>query len=347
MASPFSPPNGTTVLIPTFNEAATIEACLDALAAQDMGTDRLEVLVVDGGSTDGTVARARRFIGSQGPNAAFAAWRVIENDRRTRPANLNRGLKESSCPILCRVDARSRVPAHYVRTCSATLDSRLEVAVVGGRQRATSDGTAVGVGIARAVNNRWGMGGATYRRATLAGPADTVYLGAFRTDQVHAAGGWDEHLTVNEDYDLNRRMRRHGIIWFDPTLEVTYLPRSSLAALAAQYWDLGRGKARYLRRTGDRPQPRQLGAAAAVPTATGVGVAGVLNRRSRPYTLALGAALVAGVELFGADVPAGPPTAHVVSAAATVMIAEAWVAGLWAELLFPSRPAVAEVGIAD
>jgi succinoglycan biosynthesis protein ExoA len=336
-STPFSFPRAT-VLIPTFNEAANIEACLRAVAAQDVGPSCLEVLVVDGHSTDGTADIAQRFMDSRGQNGSFAAWRVVLNDRRSRPANLNRGLQDATCPILCRVDARSRVPPHYVRTCCAILEERPEVAVVGGRQRAAGDGTTVGLGIARAVNNRWGMGGATYRRATLPGPADTVYLGAFRTDQVRAARGWDEQLAVNEDFDLNRRMSSHGLIWFDPALEVTYLPRPSLAALATQYWAFGRGKARYLRRTGDQPQPRQLGAAAAVPIATGAGLAGTLGRRSRRYTLALGAAVVATVELLGTDRPAGPPAAHLVSAAATVIIAEAWVAGLWAELLFPSGP---------
>jgi succinoglycan biosynthesis protein ExoA len=335
-----------TVLVPVFNEASTIEDCLEALAAQDIGACSLQVLVVDGTSTDGTADIARRFVELRRADPRFDHWEVIVNEGRSRPANLNRGLQAAICPVVCRVDARSRVPAHYIRTCCTTLERRPEVVVVGGRQRAAGGATVTSLGIARAVNNRWGMGGAKYRRATIAGPVDTVYLGAFRTDQVRTAGGWDVELAVNEDFELNRRMRSQGLVWFDPTLEVTYLPRSSLGALATQYWLLGRGKARYLRRSGDRPQPRQLGAAAALPAAALASGIAMLNRRSRPYALVLGGTALAGVELLGAATPPGPPAVHVLSAAATVVMAGSWVAGMWAELLSASeaKPAAARAG---
>jgi GT2 family glycosyltransferase len=56
-------------------------------------------------------------------------------------------------------------------------------------------------------------------------------------------GGFDESLIRNQDYELNVRIRAAGeVVWFDPTLEVIYRPRSSLRGLASQYWQYGRWK---------------------------------------------------------------------------------------------------------
>ena len=149
---------------------------------------------------------------------------------------------------------------------------------MGGSQVAVprSDSTQ-DLGIARALNNKYGMGLSRYRRGARSGPSDTVYLGAFRTAELRRAGGWDERLATNQDFDLNRRMAEFGIVWFEAGLPVGYLPRASVAELFHQYHRFGRWKVRYWRTTGDRPQRRQL-ILLLGPPAMGVGVALVARR---------------------------------------------------------------------
>ena len=48
---------------------------------------------------------------------------------------------------------------------------------------------------------------------------------AFRTAELRAHGGWNEQLPTNQDFDLNRRMGAHGLVWFDARLVVGYEPR--------------------------------------------------------------------------------------------------------------------------
>ena len=75
------------------------------------------------------------------------------------------------------------------------LTTRPEVAVVGGAQIAIArDQRAISLGIARALNNRWSMGGSRYRRGVSSGESDTVYLGAFRRLELADEGGWNEEL---------------------------------------------------------------------------------------------------------------------------------------------------------
>lgn len=325
-----------TVLIPARNEARDIERCLAAVLAQDHPHDRLEVVVIDGGSDDGTADAATAAL-----THSDVAWKIVENPTGTTPSNLNAGLAVASGEVLCRVDARSIVPPHYVRRCAEVLDERSDVAVTGGAQVAVPrDRSARAVGIARALNNRFAMGGARYRAGARSGPSDTVYLGAFRTAAVRDAGGWDEYFETNQDYELNRRMGRRGLVWFDDRLEVGYLPRGSAAGLWRQYHRFGRWKVRYWRRTGDTPRRRQY-AVLAVGTlgpvaATGVLVSSWRRGRTTPVVaMGVGGGLL--VESIGANGPDGSVAARAWATAAIPAVAIGWISGVLRELVSPEQ----------
>lgn len=318
-----------TVIVPTRQEAADLEACLAAIAAQDHPVNRLEVIVVDGCSSDGTADIARRALGRWG----FAATAVLTNEGATASSNLNVGLQRASGEIVCRVDARTRIEPHYVRTCVDLLTRRPEVAVVGGAQVAVArDPTARAVGIARALNNRWSMGGSPYRRASVSGESDTVYLGAFRRSDLLDAGGWDERLVSNQDFDLNRRMAARGLVWFDASLRSGYLPRATLGALWQQYERFGKGKVRYWRTARQRPQVRQgvllagplVGAIVAVSLAAATSTPG----RSLLEISVLGLLGLLAVDLVGGPRPRWSGVAHLYAVAAIVVVAAAWWVGV-------------------
>ena len=339
-----SDPPTVTVVVPARNEAVDIGGCIEAIARQDYPARLIEVLVVDGGSTDGTGDRALQAIAEFGLQRAA----VIQNGRGTTPSNLNVGLGEAHGELLCRVDARTVIPPHYVRTCVEVLSHRPEVSVVGGAQRALPrDGTARSIGIARALNNRYGMGLSRYRRGSGSGATDTVYLGAFRTADLRAAGGWDERLPTNQDFDLNRRMAAKGVVWFEQSLACGYIPRPSLVRLWEQYVRFGRWKVHYWTITGDLPQPRQTALAGAPPVAGLGAVVWLCRRRSARHTAALtlvGATALMAVETVGADEPAGGIAAHVYGAAAMTVVAGGWLVGLWGAVLAMAPAAVARAG---
>lgn len=325
-----------TVLIPARQEERDIERCLRAVLAQDHPHDRMEVVLVDGGSTDRTVELASRLL-----ETGDVDWRIIENPVGTTPSNLNAGLAVASGEIVCRVDARSVVPAQYMRLCADVLATRPEVAVTGGAQVAVAlDESVTSVGIARALNNRYAMGGSRYRSGAPSGPSDTVYLGAFRTEQLRAAGGWDDRFETNQDYELNRRMARGGVIWFDDRLEVGYVPRQSISAVWRQYHRFGRWKARYWRSTGDSPLLRQkvlLAAPVCLVLLLGLPLLGRQRRVRRVAAVATAALAALGV-VEEAGAPADAPSACVrlTAIAGTATVGAAWWLGAVRELLLPS-----------
>lgn len=329
-----------TVVIPARDEASSISDCLAAVAAQDYPAELLEVLVVDGMSGDGTASEAAVAMARLGLQG-----RVLVNAAALTPSNLNAGLAEAGGEILCRVDARSLVPPNYVRRCVEILCSRPGVAVVGGAQVALAPHPGpTGRGIARALNNRWTMGLSRYRRGGRSGASDTVYLGAFRTDDLRRVGGWDVRLPTNQDFDLNRRLSSSGSVWFESSLEVGYQPRSSHRDLFRQYVRFGSWKVRYWRLTADRPRPRQVVLLAAPALLAPAGVVAVARNRSwgAPLALAL-AGLAVTLEARGAArPPARSPVDHLSALLAMGAVGGGWLAGAWSELvrtrLRPRRP---------
>lgn len=242
-----------SIIVPARNEAASISFALDAIAAQTYPRDLMEVVVVDGSSTDRTAAVAA----SELDHCGYARFAVLNNPIGSTPTNLNMGLDWSIGDIVVRVDARSAPPADYIeRLVDVMHDST--IAVCGGSQIASPRSErVVHQAIARALNNRLGMGGASYRRAGAAsGATDTAYLGVFRRSQLAETGGWNPDYPTNQDFELNQRMMQFGSVWFEAGLPVHYLPRSDLRSLVAQYHRFGRWKATYWS-NGNRPGKRQ------------------------------------------------------------------------------------------
>ena len=142
---------------------------------------------------------------------------------------------------------------------------------------------------------------------------DTVFPGVFRREALDAAGGFDESLLRNEDYELNWRLRaRGGTVWFDPALVVAYRPRGSLRAVARQYFDYGRWKRVVLGRHPRSLKLRQAAAPlllAALAASAALAVAGGLAGGAGPGTLLMGAAAVCpagyGLLLIGASAAIG------------------------------------------
>lgn len=171
---------------------------------------------------------------------------AVPNPQGRTPTGLNRAIARSAGDVVVRVDARSIIPEDYVARVVEVL-AKTGADNVGGMQVPVGR-TLSERAIAAAMRSRAGAGGARYRVGGEAGPTDTVYLGAFRRETLERLGGFDERYERHQDYELNQRVRdQGGVVWFDPELRVEYRPRSSLKALARQYYDFGKWKRRFAR----------------------------------------------------------------------------------------------------
>lgn len=232
-----------SIIIPCYNEQATIGALLAAIQGQSYPADRLEIVIADGLSEDGTRAEVARF---QSDHPSVRA-KVVDNHKRTIPSGLNQAIRESSGQILVRLDAHSIPIPEYVERCVQALETGRGANVGGVWQIVPGGKGALAAAIAAAAAHPLGAGDALYRLGGQARAVDTVPFGAFRRELVESVGPFDEDLLTNEDYEFNYRLRRRGnVVWMDPEIRSTYVSRSTLQELARQYWRYGFWKYRML-----------------------------------------------------------------------------------------------------
>jgi len=263
-----------SIVLPALNERSFIEGCLASLLAQDYPAI-VEILVVDGGSTDGTVAIATGF---------GAPVRVIENPRVTAAAAMNIGIDAAVGTLICRADAHAAYEDDYIRRCVEVL---LETGAdnVGGPVRAVGT-TPFGRAVAAVYSSPLGTGPAPSHYATERTDADTVWLGCWRRETLRRLGGFDEDRLQwsAEDQELNFRIRQEGgRVVLDPSIHVTYFPRGAPRPLWDQYFNWGVAKASTLVRHGSLPTVRPLAPAALVAATA----AGALLGRSWRVRLAV------------------------------------------------------------
>lgn len=244
MVDPF-----VTVIMPIRNEEAFIARSLGAALAQDYPADRVEIIVADGQSEDRTRAIIRELSGSE-------RVKVIDNPRRRQAFGLNLALRNARGEIIVRVDGHTVIAPDYVRQCVQALRETGAVNV-GGRMEPQGE-TRIGRAIAAASASRFGVPTA-FHVSDRPQFTDTVYLGAWPRDALLAIGGFDERLRVNEDYELNYRLRRAGgRIYLSPAIRSTYHGRQTLGALARQYFIYGWDRTNTLRLHPNSLKLRQL-----------------------------------------------------------------------------------------
>jgi cellulose synthase/poly-beta-1,6-N-acetylglucosamine synthase-like glycosyltransferase len=94
-----------TIVVPTYNEAFVIEEKLEDIYAQDYPRSRLEVIVVDSASTDGTPEIAEKWAHRR-PDLRVVVLR--ESERRGKAHALNEALKHSRGEVVVVTDADSK-----------------------------------------------------------------------------------------------------------------------------------------------------------------------------------------------------------------------------------------------
>jgi succinoglycan biosynthesis protein ExoA len=234
-----------SIIIPCFNEEKTILDLIEAIHRQTFNQDELEIIIADALSIDDT----REKIGTYQKSHPDSKITLIENEKRTIPAGLNRALKIAKGEYVIRLDAHSVPADDYIERCVADLDAG-KGDNVGGIWEIRPGGEGwIAKSIASAASHPLGAGDARYRFSSKAGLVDTVPFGAFRKSIFERVGEFDETLKTNEDYELNARIRQAGgKIWFDPQIHSVYFSRQNLKLLAQQYWRYGFWKWKMLRR---------------------------------------------------------------------------------------------------
>jgi len=236
-----------SVLMPVRNEAGFIELSMRAVLAQDYPQDRMDVIVADGLSEDGT----REII--QTLQEQHPIVRLIDNPGRIVSTALNAALRQAKGEIIVRVDGHCEIAPDYVRRCVSHLaDAKVEA--VGGPVETIGESFAARA-IAAAMSSRFGVGGSAFRVANSKTQfTDTVAFPAYTRAVIDRAGPFDEELVRNQDDEYNYRLRKLGVkILLASDVASRYYSRATLSRLGSQYFQYGYWKVRVMQK-----HPRQM-----------------------------------------------------------------------------------------
>jgi glycosyltransferase involved in cell wall biosynthesis len=234
-----------SIIIPVRNEEKFIESTLMACLKQDYPEDRMEIIVVDGISTDKTGMILREM--SENDHRI----KLAKNEKKITPVSLNIGIKESKGDILVIVGGHSEINKEFIKNAVVKLNYYKDVWAVGGTIETVGESTVAKV-IAEAMSSRFGVGNSLFRTLKKKQKdifVDTVPFAAFPRWVFDRVGLFDEQFVRTQDYEMNLRIRKMGgKILLSPEIRSIYFSRRNLRGLFRQYFQYGFYKTKVIKK---------------------------------------------------------------------------------------------------
>jgi glycosyltransferase involved in cell wall biosynthesis len=224
-----------SVVVPMRNEEDYIAACLQSILRNDYPAKLIEILVVDGGSSDSSREIVNEVI------SLNSNIRLLDNPMRITPTALNIGIDAAKGSVIVRMDVHAVYPSDYISRCVNDL-VKYDADNVGGVWdiRPGAD-TSIAKAIVIAQSHPVGVGNVAYRIGSKGVKwVDTVPYGCYKKDTLKQLGGFDPELIRNQDDELNARLRKSGgRILLDPAIQCTYYSRSTLRQVGRMFYQYG------------------------------------------------------------------------------------------------------------
>jgi glycosyltransferase involved in cell wall biosynthesis len=216
-----------SVVIPCLNASGTIERLVDSLRAQQLPADvELEIVVVDNGSTDGTVELMHRL-----------PVRVIEESKCGPAAARNAGVREAYGDIIVFLDAdmrasHNRLIAEHLRT----IDGHADAGISGGAITHDPEQKS----ILAFAENATGLYNWHDRLPARELTFQSAGNQAFRRALFDELGPWEESLLYLEDFEWSQRVVMSGRkIYFNPAAGAYITGRESFSAIMRKFYSWG------------------------------------------------------------------------------------------------------------
>lgn len=230
-----------SVIVPCRNEIKYIHSFLESIINQRLNGLRIEVIIADGMSNDGTREIIQEFC------KLYPYIRMIDNSQKIVSTGLNQAIKQANGEIIIRMDTHTEYSSDYIYQCVSVL-KETQADNVGGPWRAVGKNYLQNA-IAIAFHSPFSCGGAGSHFVNKEGTVDSVYLGCWKKSTLLKLGLFDEEFVRNQDDELNLRIiRSGGKIWQSPKIQSFYYPRSSIKALFRQYTQYGYWKVRVIKK---------------------------------------------------------------------------------------------------
>jgi len=224
-----------SVIIPCRNESANVTDCIESILKQDYPHSQMEVLIVDGMSTDGT----REILNNYSVKYDFI--KIIDNQKLIVPTALNIGIQKSTGEIIIRLDMHTIYAPNYISTLVNNL-LKLNADNVGCVCKTdVKELTPKSLAIKNVLSSRFGVGNSSFRVGIdKVQKADTVPFGCYPRQIFERFGLFNERLVRNQDIEFNSRITNSGgSIYLLPDELCTYYARATFSALAKNSYSNG------------------------------------------------------------------------------------------------------------
>lgn len=213
-----------TVIVACRNEEKYITNCLESIIANDYSKDDLEVLVVDGMSTDNTC----NIIDTYTQNYSFI--KRIDNPKYITPSAFNLGIKNASGDIVMIMGSHSKYERDYISSCVKYLNEYDADNVGGILKTLPGDKTNTAKAIAVSLAHPFGVGNSSFRVGSQKPKwVDTVFGGCYKRKVFDEVGMFNENLVRSQDMDFNIRLKSGGgKILLVPSIIAEYFARPTL-----------------------------------------------------------------------------------------------------------------------
>ena len=225
-------------IIVALNAEQTIDNSLGSLKKQNYPHHEIEVILVDGLSTDNTKQKMLDF---QRTETSFGRIVVKDNPGKYLACGWNVALKEVTGEIVLRVDAHTEFPKDFVSKNVKCIESG--ESICGGKVLSIlEDDSQMNRVMLEAENSMFGGGFTFFRRGEVCKYTNTLAFAAYRKEVFEAAGPYNESLVRTEDNDMHYRMQKAGYkFFFNPEIVSYRFCRSSFSKLVRQkylngYW---------------------------------------------------------------------------------------------------------------
>ncbi len=222
-----------SIIIPTKNNGDIIEKCLSSIEELDYPKDEIEIIIVDGHSTDDTVEIAKKY-----------GCKVVYEDVGTRGGACNVGIKTAKGEFIAFTDADCVVPKDWLKNLIEHFNSE-KIASVGGPNITPEDDTEFAKCVGEVLlflskpGSRYGLV-ADKVTETFHNSGCNV---AYRKKVIEEAGWFNEKLITCEDEELDYRIIEKGYnILYTPKAKVYHYRRPTWKGFLKQAYKYAVGR---------------------------------------------------------------------------------------------------------
>lgn len=221
-----------------YNEHRYLPDLLNDLLNQTYNKKLIEVIMVDGESSDDTMEIMNQF--KRKYIEAFADIKVLSNPKRIQPSGWNIVITNSRSDVLLRIDAHARLANDFIEANVKCINSGENVCG-GPRENIIDEDTSWKRMLLDAEQSMFGAGIASYRKTTNQRKyVNSLFHGCYRKDVLENVGLFNEELVRTEDNEYHYRIREHGYkICYDSGIKSYYQTRNTLKGMLKQKFNNG------------------------------------------------------------------------------------------------------------